>query len=206
MNVKAKNSKIILSLGYIILCAGSIKCKQESEVIGSKYLPLLTGNQWDFIFYDVHGDTERSTVKINSVYKVSDTVKEYAGTIGSLPFYITTAPDRITLTAMNPDGPVLVSGFLLFPLPLEKQKIGTEWTALTEPTVCKGKIIARDDADISAGYFKDCVRIDFTNVPFTDQNYLIVWLAPNVGVIKLEAMSPEGARRVAYELTSYVVK
>lgn len=129
---------------------------------------MASGNRWLYIRSD---DSADIIVKIISEREISGT-KEYAGTFGdtAVPFfYITVAPNRITLTAMDLCTPneVGVTGFLLFLLPLEEQRIGAEWIALTEPITWKAKVVAISDINVPAGHFKDCIKIEYTN-------YLIV--------------------------------
>ncbi len=147
-------------------------CGEGDDVISADYLPIAVGNSWSFSNPErprasesivITGTTRLSDGKTVFISTTSDGEKGYLSqTVNNLiPFHQT----------IND-----LQGELIYSPPI---KVGTTWQGREG----EARVVTQETVNTPAAIFHDCFRIDVSVVD--DQNYYSIWLAKNVGPVKL---------------------
>lgn len=157
---------------FVTLINFITSCGGYDERIGSDYLPIDVGNLWTFI--DPENPRDSYTISIIGTTKLSN----------GKPAFIATASDREKGYLSKAAADLILfhqaindlQGELIYSPPI---KVGTTW----QGSQGEAEVVAQEIVNSPAGIFQDCFRI---NVSVVDDNaYYSIWLANNVGPVKL---------------------
>ncbi len=184
---------LIVNMGILITLITSIMgCGADDEmvVMSEEYLPLDVGNSW--IFNDGSGGT--ISVAITGIAGLSD---GRTATIVTAGFgdeedekgYVSRTTDGLLFahSAMND-----LQGELFYVSPI---KVGTRW----EGEDGRGaEVVAQENVNTPAGRFQNCFRI---NILDDGEMEAVVWLANNVGPVKMQEIGMVTVSDEAYSLS-----
>jgi hypothetical protein len=153
---------------------------------------------------------------VTTSYKVDDAI-QYAGIIGDsagnagrYTFYVTGTRDSLFMTFSFGTPSLPDVAFCLFPKPIENKAVGTAWIAqpdkLNPP--CVATVVGRRSVTVPSGTYLDCIGIEYSNMPLTDDVPVTVWYARDVGPVLVEVTQGQNGvwpgELTYYELTLYV--
>ena len=165
-------SSILSVVIFGMLISFITSCGGDDELISDSYLPIKVGNFWNFIDPEYPGDS--GGISIIGATKLGN---------GKTVFIVTTSDEEEGYLSQAAEDLVLfhqtisdLQGELIYSPPI---KVGTTWQGRQG----EAEVVAQETVNTPAGIFQNCFRINVSVV--NDDNYYSIWLAKNVGPIKL---------------------
>jgi hypothetical protein len=195
----------------------AVSCKGPSTGTGTPYFPCAVGTRWNCRYRLDLGNYPYKiyyTASVTSSYEV-DNSTQYAGIfsdttgggMGGYTFYVTGTDDSLLMTVSFGTQSLPDVTFCLFPKPLESKAVGTQWIAQSDrlDPPCVATLVGRRSVAVPSGSYADCIGIEYSNMPLTDDVPVTVWFARDVGPVLVEVTQRQYPGELTYyELTSYV--
>jgi hypothetical protein len=164
-----------LLIGFITSCGGG------EDVISGDYLPVALGNSWSYI--DPEDPSDSDSINITGTAKLSNGKTVFITTVsdGDKGYLSRTANSLILFHQTLND----LQGELIYSPPI---KVGTTWQGREG----EAKVVTQETVNTPAGIFSDCFRIDINVID--NHRYYSVWLAKNVGPVRMEVKTVSDGR------------
>ncbi|MDE0683851.1 MAG: hypothetical protein OXI63_13115 [Candidatus Poribacteria bacterium] len=170
------NSSVIRIAILAMLISSIMSCGGDDDelVIKDNHLPIKVGNSWTFIDPEYPKDNP-VTITITGTTRLSNGKTAFVASDDYSKGYVSRAADDLLLfhEAIND-----LQGELIYSPPI---KVGTTWQGRQG----EAEIIAQETVNTPAGIFQNCFRINVRVVDDYDDDYYVIWLAKNVGPIKI---------------------
>ena len=181
--------EILLMLVFVALISSFMSCGSDDEmsVMSEDYLPLDIGNSW--VFINPEDPDTQVTVSITGITALSDGRKATVVTAAEDDAegdkgYVSKTAEGLLLAHSAIDD---LQGELFY---IPTIKVGSRWEG---DRGREAEVVAREDVSTPAGRFQNCFRIDMLDDGDRDAT---VWLANNVGPVKLQEIENVSASRV----------
>lgn len=175
MTHQSNNSIIYITI-FAVLISLLIGCGEDDDpkTITPNYLPIEVGNYWTFIEPDY--PEESATIFITGTTKLSNGKTVFiAKTDEDDKGYLSRAADDLLLFHKTLSH---LQGELIYSPPI---KVGTTWQGQEG----EAEVVAQETVNTPAGIFQNCFRINVRVDDDYDDVYYSIWLAKNVGPVKL---------------------
>lgn len=201
---------LVFSMQMLVSCDSSSSDDNSSDNGFNSYFPLQQGNAWDFVATTSDGQsTGKMEVKPNA---------EFAG-VNSIPlelintedqslngkFYLDADSKKVDVlgTASTENTIIFDTKLRLFSFPLET---GASWTGATSFTYegvpvqinSATSVLGIDDITVQGKQYKNCYKLSSTIsiiativIPIQVDVPVTMWLAENIGVVKIVANVPD---------------
>lgn len=168
-----QQSSSILNIVIAVILIGFItSCGSGDDVVSGDYLPIAVGNSWSFI--DPERPRTSGNILITGTTKLSNGKTVFIGaTSGGEEGYLSRTLNNLILFHQTIND---LQGELIYSPPIT---VGTTWQGREG----EARVVTQETVNTPAGIFHNCFRIDVNVVD--DQNYYSIWLAKNVGPVKL---------------------
>ena len=180
---QAFNNSIIFIIFFLSLIGYITGCGEDDDpkVITPNYLPIEVGNYWTFIEPDIPDDP--GTISITGTTKLSNgkivfiasATDEYGNDDRG---YLSQAANNLLLFHKTLSD---LQGELIYSPPI---KVGTTWQGQEG----QAEVVTQETVNTPVGIFPDCFRIDVRIDEISEYGYYAIWLAKNVGPVKLTAI------------------
>ena len=167
-----RSSSCLSIIISVILISFIMSCGAGDDIINADYLPIAVGSSWTFI--DPERPRTSDNISITGVTKLSNGKTAFISTTsdGEESYLSRTANNFILFHQTIND----LQGELIYSPPI---KVGTTWQGREG----EARVATQETVNTPAGIFPNCFRIDVNVVD--DKNYYSIWLAKNVGPVKL---------------------
>jgi len=169
--IKQPSSILNIFISVIVISCNT-SCGAGDDVINADYLPITVGSSWTFI--DPERPKASESIFITGTTKLSNGKTAFISTTsdGEESYLSRTANNFILFHQTIND----LQGELIYSPPI---KVGTTWQGREG----EARVVTQETVNTPAGIFPNCFRIDVNVVD--DNNYYSIWLAKNVGPVKL---------------------
>ena len=181
--------KSIISIIFVMLISSILSCGSDDElsVMSGDYLPLDIGNSW--VFTNSEDPDTQLTVSITGITALSDgrTATVVTAVEGDDEWdkgYVSKTAEGLLLAHSETDD---LEGELFY---IPTIKIGSRWEG---DRGWAAEVVAREDVNTPAGRFKNCFRLNMLD---DGDKFATLWLANNVGPVKLQEIETVGAGSV----------
>ena len=170
--MKQQFSSILDIVSCALLISFLTSCGGDGEVVTGGYLPIAVGHSWSFT--DPEYPSNSNSIVITGITKLSNGKTVFVSTTsdGETGYLSRTAAHLILFHQTIND----LQGELVYSPPI---KVGTTWQGREG----EARVVTQETVNTPAGIFPNCFRIDVNVV--NDDNYYSIWLARNVGPVKL---------------------
>lgn len=174
------NNSIIYITIFAVLISLLIGCGEDDDpkIITPDYLPIEVGNYWTFIEPDYPEDPGTISITGTTLLSNGKTVFIAAATdeYGSDDSgYLSQAASDLLLFHKTLND---LQGELIYSPPI---KVGTTWQGQQG----EAEVVAQETVNTPAGVFQNCFRVNVRVHDDYDDVYYSIWLAKNVGPVKL---------------------
>ena len=182
----------------------------EPGVFGD-YMPLGKGSTWKYaVEMQDHGKIEKYEAEVYATWTESVRGVEYRKIDGMAIIAAGIKYGAEAGMLLRSKGGIVTGTdkdreYTFLKSPLE---VGAKWEVASDDyTIIWGEILAKESVFVPAGEFNDCLKIRYTAQDADDKRlrdeYAVLWLAPNVGLVKSESKE---YNIVLSELDSYSIK
>ena len=182
MTQQFKHSIIYITI-FVLLISFLIGCGEDDAptTLTPNYLPIEVGNYWTF--FEPSDPENLGTISITGTTKLSNgqnvfiaTTSDEYGSYGQ--GYLSRATKDLLLfhKALTD-----LQGELIYSPPI---KVGTTWQGIEGAA----EVVTKETVNTPAGIFRDCFRIDVRVDEYSEYEYYAIWLAKNVGPVKLSGI------------------
>ena len=183
----------------------------EPEVVGD-YMPLGKGSTWKYaVEMQKYGEIEKYEAEVYATWTESVRGVEYRKIDGMAIVAAGIKYGAEEGMLLRTEGGIVTGTdedreYTFLKSPLE---VGTKWEVTSDDyKIIWGEILAKESVFVPAGEFRNCLKVRYTVQNVDDKSlrdeYAVLWLAPNVGLVKSE--SKEYKNIVLSELASYSIK
>ena len=171
-------NKSIFSIAILAtLISSMMSCGGDDDpsVISDNHFPIAVGNSWTFT--NPTASEELLSIAIIGREKLSNDKSVFVATAddGDSEGYVSRAIDDFLLFHETLDD---LQGELIYSPPI---KVGTTWQGKQG----EAEVVAQETVSTPAGIFQNCFRINVRVEDGYSDYYYAVWLAKNVGPVKL---------------------
>ena len=169
-------NKSIFGIAILVTLISSIMgCGSDDDplIISDNHLPIAVGNSWTFI--DPEYSEDSVTIAIVGREKLSNGKTVFVATDDADEGYVSRAADDLLLFHETLDD---LQGELIYSPPI---KVGTTWQGRQG----EAEVVAQETVSTPAGIFQNCFRINVRVEDGYYDDYYAIWLAKNVGPVKL---------------------
>ena len=168
-------SSILNIVIFVIVINFMTSCVDTDDVISADYLPIAVGNSWSFV--DPERPKTSGNIFITGTTRLSNGKTVFIGTTsdGETGYLSRTVNNLILFHQTIND----LQGELIYNPPIT---VGTTWQGREG----EARVVTQETVNTPAGIFHNCFRIDINVVD--DDRYYSIWLAKNVGPVKLAAI------------------
>ena len=197
--IKQSNNSIAYTAIFAVLINFIIGCggDEDPQTLRANYLPIEVGNSW--IFVDPGDPEDSGIISITGTTKLSNGKTVFiAKADKNDKGYLSRAANDLLLFHQTLSD---LQGELIYSPPI---KVGTTWRGQEG----EAEVVAQETVNTPAGIFQNCFRIDVRDVyvrvrGLSSYDYYSVWLAKDVGPVKLAGIDRDGEIRSTVVLDKF---